>query len=75
MDTIHQAGFELVKHLLHLPDLASSNYRLFPKLKDNLRSKIFLNNNELMQAAEGWLLKIGNIYIFFQKTVELLDHR
>lgn len=40
-DATHQAGFELAERPPYSLDLAPSNYRLFSKLKKNLREKIF----------------------------------
>ena len=51
------------------PDLAPSNYRLFPKLKEHLRGKKFSSNNEVMQ----WFAEVGQP--FFQEAVEMLKHR
>lgn len=70
---IHQAGFELVEHPPYSPDLAPSDYRLFPKLKEHLRGKKFSNNQEVMSAVEQWFAEVGQK--FFEEAIEMLEHR
>jgi [histone H3]-lysine36 N-dimethyltransferase SETMAR len=73
MAAIHQAGFELVEHPPYSPDLAPSDYRLFPKLKEHLRGKKFSSDEEVMSAVNEWFAEVGQS--FFQEAVEMLEHR
>jgi len=41
MATIREWGFQLLNHLPHSPDVALSDYRVFPSLKDSLRGQTF----------------------------------
>jgi hypothetical protein len=42
--------FEILKHLAYSPDLASSDYYLFP----NLKGRKFSSTEEATFAADGW---------------------
>ena len=53
MAAISTAGFELLDHPPYSPDLAPSDYRLFPKLKEHLRGKKFSFDNEVMQRLDN----------------------
>jgi histone-lysine N-methyltransferase SETMAR len=55
MAAIQDAGFELLDHPPYSPDLAPSDFYLFPRLKEHLRGKKFLNDNEVMAAVEAFL--------------------
>jgi hypothetical protein len=49
MKTIRDLGFELLEHSPYSPDLALSDYQLFPQLK---KSQIFCNE-DVIEAVEG----------------------
>ena len=72
MAVISTAGFELLDHPLYSPDLAPSDYRLLPKLKENLHGKKFSSNNEVMLSINQWFAEVGQP--FFQEAVEMLEH-
>jgi histone-lysine N-methyltransferase SETMAR len=46
--------FEVLKHMAYSPDLAPSDYHLFPNLKKHLKGRKFLNTEEATLAADGW---------------------
>lgn len=73
MAAISTAGFELLDHPPYSPDLAPSDYRLFPKLKEHLRGKKFSSDNEVMMSVNQWFAEVGQP--FFQEAVEMLEHR
>ena len=70
---IAQAGFELVKHPPYSPDLAPSDYRLFPKLKEHLRGKRFPSNNDVICAVNQWFAEAEQS--FFREALEMLEYR
>lgn len=70
---IAQAGFELVEHPPYSPDLAPSDYRLFPKLKEHLRGKRFSSNNDVICAVNNWFADVEQS--FFREALEMLEHR
>jgi len=56
-------GFQCLDHPLYSPDLAPSDYHLFPGLKKQLKVRHFSSDAEVMAAAETWLE--GQISEFF----------
>lgn len=54
MQKINEVGFELIDHPPYSPDLAPSDYYLFPKLKKNLKGKKFSSNEAVIRAVEEW---------------------
>jgi len=56
-------GFQCLDHPSFSPDLAPSDYHLFPGLKKQLKSRNFSSDVEVIAAAETWL--VGQISEFF----------
>lgn len=54
MHAVKECGFEVLPHPPYSPDLAPSDYHLFPKLKKHLRGKRYSDDNELMDAVQAW---------------------
>jgi len=48
-------GFQCLDHPPYSPDLAPSNYHLFPGLKKQLQVRHFSSDKEVIAAAETWL--------------------
>ena len=48
-------GFQRLDHPPYSPDLAPSDYRLFPGLKKQLKGHHFLSDAEVSAAVETWL--------------------
>ena len=48
-------GFQCLDHPPNSPDLASSDYNLFPGLKKQLEGSHFLSDAEVIAAADTWL--------------------
>jgi histone-lysine N-methyltransferase SETMAR len=57
-------GFQCLDHPPYSPDLAPSNYNLFPELKKQLKGRHFSSDTEVVTAAETWL--DGQNYDFFK---------
>ena len=55
MDAVEWNGYELIPHPAYSPDLAPSDYFLFPNLKKDIRGRHFRSNEEVMAAAEEWV--------------------
>jgi len=45
-------GFQYLDHPSHSPDLAPSNYHLFPRMKKQLKGRHFSSEAEVIAAAE-----------------------
>jgi len=66
-------GFQFLDHPPYSPDLAPSDYHLFPGLKKELKSRHFSSDAEFIAAAETWL--DGQICGFFLSGLQKLEQR
>jgi histone-lysine N-methyltransferase SETMAR len=73
LQKLHEIGFELIDHPPYSPDLAPSDYYLFPKLKKHLKGAKFSTNNEVICAVENWFADQDTGFFF--KGLELLYER
>ena len=48
-------GFQCLDHPPYSPDLAPSDYNLFPGLKKQMKGRHFSSEAEAIAAAESWL--------------------
>ena len=53
--SVKQCGFELLSHPSYSPDLAPSDFYLFPKLKENIRGQVFDSDDDIMSVVDTWL--------------------
>ena len=56
-------GFHCLDHPPYSPDMAPSDYHLFPGLKKQLKNRHFSSDAEVIAAAETWL--DGSVSEFF----------
>ena len=56
-DVLREFRWELLSHPPYSPDLAPSDFFLFPKLREHLKGVHFNDTNEAKQAAKTWLTK------------------
>ena len=64
-------GFQFLDHPPHSPDLAPSDYHLFPglKKKKQLKGRNFSSDEEVIAAAETWLDgKTSDFFEWFAKV-------
>ena len=54
MDAVERNGYELIPQPAYSPDLAPSDYFLFPNLKKDIRGRHFRSNEEVA-AVEEWV--------------------
>ncbi|XP_067660295.1 histone-lysine N-methyltransferase SETMAR-like [Haliotis asinina] len=54
-ETARECGYEILPHPPYSPDLAPSDFHLFPRLKKHIRGKKFQDDDELIAAMEGFL--------------------
>lgn len=70
---IRDLGFNLFEHLHYTPDLALSNYHIFPQLKNKLKVRKFSSNKEEIEAMEVWFTaQDRNLFL---KSLEVLQVR
>ena len=73
MDAVERNGYELIPHPAYSPDLAPSNFFLFPNLKKDIRGLHFRSDEEVVTAVEEWV--IGKDPDFFSSEMMALEHR
>jgi len=52
---LQEFGWEVFGHLAYSPDLAPSDFHLFPTLKEFLGGRRFLSDEEVKDAVKQWL--------------------
>lgn len=55
MAAIKDAGFELVEHPPYSPNLAQSDFYLFPRLKEYIKGQKFDDDDAVVAAIQGFL--------------------
>ena len=73
MDAVERNGYELIPHPAYSPDLAPSDFFLFPNLKKDIRGLHFRSDEEVVTAAEEWVN--GKDPEFFSSGLMALEHR
>ena len=68
-----QCGFELLPHPSYSPDLAPSDFYLFPKLKENIRGQVFDRDDDVMSAVDTWLHDQDRV--FYEHGLKQLEKR
>uniref|UniRef100_A0A0K2SWW6 Histonelysine Nmethyltransferase SETMARlike [Hydra vulgaris] n=1 Tax=Lepeophtheirus salmonis TaxID=72036 RepID=A0A0K2SWW6_LEPSM len=70
---LREIGFQLVSHPPHSPDLAPSDYYLFPNLKKWLGGKRFYSNEEVIAETNGYFSDLGKSY--YSEGISKLEQR
>ena len=73
MAAIHDRGFKLVEHPPYSPDLAPSDFHLFPKLKTAISGTHIHSNNHVIHAVDDFLN--GQEKDSFKSGIEAHKHR
>lgn len=73
MSKIHELKFELMLHPPYSPDLAPSDYYLFPNLKKWLGGKRFKSNEEVIEAVNEYFEELDEST--FKTGITQLEHR
>ena len=73
MDAVERNGYELIPHPAYSPELAPSDYFLFPNLKKDIRGRHFRSNEEVVAAVEEWVRDKDPG--FFSSGLMALEHR
>jgi len=68
-----QCGFELLPHPSYSPDLAPSDFYLFPELKENIRGQVFDSDYDVMSAVDTWLHDQDRV--FYEHGLKQLEKR
>ena len=54
MDVVERIGYELIPHHTSSPDLAPSDFFLFPNLKKDIHGYHFRSDGEVVRTVEEW---------------------
>ena len=73
MDAVERNGYELIPHPVYSPDLARSDFFLFPNLKKDIRGLHFRSDEEVVTAVEVWINRKDPD--FFSSGLMALEHR
>ena len=73
MDAVERNGYELIPYPAYSPDLAPSDFFLFPNLKKDIRGLHFRSDEEVVPAIEEWVN--GKDPDFFSSGLMALEHR
>jgi len=66
-------GFQCLDHPPYSPDLAASDYHLFPELKKQLKGRHFSSSAEVIAAAKTWLDGQPSDFFFFLSGLQKLE--
>ena len=73
MDAVERNGYKLIPHPAYSPDLAPSDFFLFPNLKKDIRGLHFRSDEEVVTAVEEWVN--GKDPDFFSFGLMALEYR
>lgn len=73
MAAIHYCGFELLQHPPYSPDLAPSDFHLFPHLKNRLSGQHFGSDDDVIAAADAYFDTLEES--FYAEGIRALQHR
>lgn len=68
-----EVGFQLVSHPPYSPDLAPSDYYLFPNMKKWLAGKRFYSNEEVIAETNAYFTDLDKSY--YSEGINKLEHR
>lgn len=70
---LHELGFELLPHATYSPDLAPSDFFLFPNLQKWLAGKKFILNAEIITEVNTYFEGLGESY--YTEGIKQLEYR
>lgn len=73
MAKLEQLGYELVQHPPYSPDLAPSDYYLFPNLKRMLQGTRFHSNSEVETQTTAYFEGLPKS--FYETGIKMLEKR
>jgi len=62
-DAIQRLDFSVLPHPPYSPDLAPSDFHLFPKLKEHLKGQRFSCDEEVKSVVRKWFHKQNTIFL------------
>ena len=71
MDAVERNGYELIPHPAYSPDLAPSDFFLFPNFEKDIRGLHFRSDDKVVMAVEEWVSGKDD---FFSSGLMELEH-
>jgi len=71
--TAAECGYKLLPHPPYSPDLAPSDFYLFPLLKEHLRGGRYESDDDVIQSVEDFLYEQDEL--FYQTGIQKLQKR
>ena len=75
MAAINDCGFKLIENLPYSPDLAPSDFHLFPKMKTAISSTYFQSDNDVIHVHAVDHFLNGQEKDFFKSGIEAVKNR
>jgi histone-lysine N-methyltransferase SETMAR len=72
-EKLRDLHYELLEHLPYSPDLAPSDFYLFPKLKLFLAGQCFSSNQEAIAAVKGYFADLTKNH--YRDGIMVLENR
>ena len=73
MSAVHDCRFEMINHSPYSPDLAPSDFFLFPNLKKHLAGKRYESDDDIISAVKDFFG--GQEENFYATGIRALQHR
>ena len=73
MAKINELKFKLLLHAPYSPNLAASDYFLFPNMKKWLGGQRFANNEEVGSAINGYFEELNVSH--YKQGIDTIEHR
>lgn len=73
MSKIHELGFELLPHAPYSPDLAPSDFSLFPNLKKFHAGKKYASDQEVIESTNGYFEQLEESS--YRNGIKALEYR
>ena len=64
MTAATECGFEILPHSTYFPDMAPSDFYLFPKLKFHLRGTQYGSNEDVIEAVNQYMGDLEKVFYF-----------
>ena len=72
MNTCLDLNIRILPHPPYSPDLAPSDFFLFPSMKKHIKGKRFDTDDDVLEAAEDWLMSENRVF-YSQGLLKVID--
>ena len=75
VDAVERNGYELIPYPAYSPELAPSDFFLFPNLKKDFRGCHFRSDEEVVTAVEKWINRVSALEGNYIEKEEVALHQ